>query len=202
MNVCILLGSPHPEGNTSPLSRSFGDTLHKNGCAVSALALYNLDLRPCIGCRSCQKTHTGFGCPQPDDMHLVFDAVMDCDLLVLASPIYSWYCTPPMKMVLDRLVYGMNKFYGEEKGPCLWEGKALALITTCGYPIEKGAALWEEGVRRYANHSRLRYLGMLAGRHMGYDVPYMDKEKMAHARAFAESLLEQMNRQPQSGQNG
>jgi len=35
-----------------------------------------------------------------------------CDLLVLASPIYSWYCSPPMKAVLDRLVYGMNKYYG------------------------------------------------------------------------------------------
>jgi len=28
-----------------------------------------------------------------------------------------------MKAVLDRLVYGMNKYYGREKGPSLWEGK-------------------------------------------------------------------------------
>lgn len=38
----------------------------------------------------------------------------------LATPIYSWYCTPPMKALLDRLVYGMNKYYGDEKGPSLW----------------------------------------------------------------------------------
>ena len=36
-------------------------------------------------------------------------AVLACDLLVLATPIYSWFCTPPMKTALDRLVYGMNK---------------------------------------------------------------------------------------------
>lgn len=66
-----------------------------------------------------------------------------------------------MKAVLDRLVYGMNKYYGEQKGPALWESKAVALLTTCGYPPEKGADLWESGVKRYCKHSQLRY-AMLA----------------------------------------
>ena len=50
----------------------------------------------------------------------------------MATPIYSWYCTPPMKALLDRMVYGMNKYYGEEKGPSLWKGKALALLELMG----------------------------------------------------------------------
>ena len=118
-----------------------------------------------------------FGCPQEDDMQEIFDSVLACDLLVLATPIYSWYCTPPMKAVLDRLVYGMNKYYGREKGPSLWEGKPVALIATCGYPVEKGADLWEAGMQRYCKHSRLRLLGMLAQRHRGYDTVFMDPEK-------------------------
>lgn len=93
---------------------------------------------------------------------------------MLAIPIYSWYCTPPMKVVLDRLVYGMNKYYGEEKGPSLWEGKQVALITTCGYRPENGADLWESGVRRYCKHSRLNYLGMLTERDLGYSSIFMD----------------------------
>ena len=32
-----------------------------------------------------------------------------------------------MKAVLDRLVYGMNKYYGEQKRPALWAGKAGSL---------------------------------------------------------------------------
>jgi len=28
-----------------------------------------------------------------------------------------------MKALLDRLVYGMNKYYGDKKGPALWAGK-------------------------------------------------------------------------------
>lgn len=54
--------------------------------------------------------------------------------------------TAPFAAELDRLVYGMNKYYGREKGPSLWEGKPVALIATCGYPVEKGADLWEAGM--------------------------------------------------------
>ena len=65
-------------------------------------------------------------------MQEIFGLVLSCDLLILATPIYSWYCTPPMKAVLDRLVYGMNKYYGGERGPSLWAGRAVALLMTCG----------------------------------------------------------------------
>ena len=120
----------------------------------------------------------------------IFDSVLACDLLVLATPIYSWYCTPPMKAVLDRLVYGMNKYYGREKGPSLWEDKPVALIATCGYPVEKGADLWEAGMQRYCKHSRLRLLGMLAQRHRGYDTVFMDPEKARLAAEFARKVNE------------
>ena len=120
----------------------------------------------------------------------IFNSVLACDLLVLATPIYSWYCTPPMKAVLDRLVYGMNKYYGREKGPSLWEGKPVALIATCGYPVEKGADLWEAGMQRYCKHSRLRLLGMLAQRHRGYDTVFMDPEKARLAAEFARKVNE------------
>ena len=115
--------------------------------------------------------------------------VMDCGCVILATPIYAWYCTPPMKALLDRLVYGMNKFYGREKGPSLWQGKAMALLMTCGYRPEKGCDLFEEGMRRYCKHSGLRYLGSHAERHLGYDTAFMDADKEARTRAFARELM-------------
>ena len=48
--------------------------------------------------------------------------------------------------------------------------------------------LFEEGMRRYCKHSRLRYLGSHAERHLGYDVPFMDGEKEARTRTFAREL--------------
>jgi len=101
----------------------------------------------------------------------------------LATPIYSWYCTPPMKSLLDRLVYGMNKYYGEEKGPALWAGKKLVLITSCGYKPEKGADLWVEGMKRYCKHSQLVYAGMLVERDLGHKSIFTFDENSARAIA-------------------
>ncbi|MCR1978007.1 NAD(P)H-dependent oxidoreductase, partial [[Clostridium] innocuum] len=106
-----------------------------------------------------------------------------------ATPIYSWSCPAPMKAVLDRLVYGMNKYYGDEKGPTLWNGKSIAMITTCGYQPEKGADLFEESVKRYCKHSQLVYEGMLSERDLGYRSIFIDNDKKERARAFARSLL-------------
>lgn len=192
MNCCILMGSPHPTGNTHSLTVPFLQEMERNGVSCRCLFLYSMDLRPCLGCRTCQKDWTGFGCPQKDDMESVFHQVLQCDLMVVATPIYSWYCTPPVKAVLDRLVYGMNKFYGEKKGPSLWAGKKAALIATCGYPPEKGADLMEEGLRRYCKHSGLLYAGALIERHMGYDRPFMDGEKADRAVEFAKKLRQML----------
>lgn len=194
-SICILQGSPRKEGNTMALLQPFMAELKTHGHSGSLIRLYEKTLSPCMACRVCQRDWSVFGCPQPDDMQEIFDAISACRLLVLATPIYSWYCTPPMKSVLDRLVYGMNKYYGETKGPALWAGKSLALITTCGYRPEHGADLWEAGVKRYCKHSQLEYKGMLAERHLGYQSTFMDEEKEGRAREFARTLLREI--QPQ-----
>jgi putative NADPH-quinone reductase len=91
--------------------------------------------------------------------------------------------------MLDRLVYAMNKYYGDERGPSLWKGKTMALITTCGYRPEKGADLFEEGMKRYCRHSGLMYAGMLCERHLGYNTVFMDDEKRRHAEEFAGRVI-------------
>lgn len=189
MNCCILIGSPRKNGNTAALLKPFTETLKENQVHCNSIWLHEQTINPCTACRLCQQDWSRFGCCQKDDMQAIFNAIISADLLVLATPIYSWYCTPPMKAVLDRLVYGMNKYYGEEKGPALWRGKQLALITTCGYRPEKGADLWEEGIKRYCKHSQLNYAGMLAERHLGYQSVFMDDGKAVRANEFARKLL-------------
>lgn len=95
-----------------------------------------------------------------------------------------------MKAALDRLVYGMNKYYGAQKGPVLWRGKEMALFVTCGYPPEESADLLDLGMKRYCRHSRLCYLGMEAIRDYGYHAEFLTPEKIQRARAFAQTLME------------
>ena len=190
MKAVVLMGSPRKQGNTAALLTPFCEELERNGVETKTVWLYDKEIRPCLACRACQKDWTVFGCSQQDDTQALFDLILESDVLVLATPIYSWYCTPPMKALLDRLVYGMNKFYGEKRGPALWKGKGVALLLTCGYPPEKGTDLFEEGMRRYCRHSGLSYLGSHVERHMGYHTVFMDGEKEERTRAYARELAE------------
>lgn len=228
----IFRGSPRKNGNTNALTDVVAEQLRSKGWSVREFELYDMHIEPCLACRQCQQDWNTVNCAREDDMAQIFDAVERSQLLILATPVYSWYCTPPMKAMLDRLVYAMNMYYGvggqqsggdpdgtagggdysrqqsggapnetagdedrrsqdrrSQRGPSLWQGKRVALITTCGYPPEKGADLLEEGIRRYCKHSQLRYEGMLCARHMGYDTVFMDEEKQRLACAFAGKLI-------------
>lgn len=190
MKYLILMGSPRKNGNTYELLKPFMDELNLNNIEHELIWLYDKNIKPCIACRSCQKDWTIFGCPIKDDVQEIFDKIIECDAIILATPIYSWYCTPPMKALLDRIVYGMNKYYGDEKGPSLWAGKMLAIISTCGYRPEKGTDLFEEGMKRYCKHSQLKYEGMLVERHLGYDTEFINDEKKENARLFVRELID------------
>lgn len=122
-------------------------------------------------------------------MQEIFDAALQSDLILFATPIYSFYCTPPMKMVLDRLVYGMCKYYGETMGPSLWAGKTIALVSTFGYPEEKASDLLTEGLVRYAKHNKLNFLGAYGERQRSYKEPFMNEAVEKRAEAFADKLM-------------
>ena len=107
------MGSPRKTGNTISITQPFIDELKAGGQDVELVWLYDRDIQPCKACRVCQTDWTAFGCQYQDDVQEIFDKILESDVIVFATPIYSWFCTPPMKSLLDRLVYGMDKFYGE-----------------------------------------------------------------------------------------
>lgn len=188
MRYLILMGSPRKQGNTISIVSPFMDKLRSLGHHAEIIWLYDKDIKGCLACRSCQRDWDKFGCIYNDDMQEIFDAILSADNIVLATPIYSWSCTAPMKAMLDRLVYGMNKYYGDEKGPSLWKDKHVEIITTCGYPPEKGADLFEETIKRYCKHSQLVYEGMLVERDWGYKEVFISEDKIERVKDFAVRL--------------
>ncbi|MGI6736911.1 MAG: flavodoxin family protein [Anaerovoracaceae bacterium] len=190
MKICALKGSPRKEGNTNAVLQPFLQECRRLGHDTEEFELYEKEIHGCVACRTCQQTRTEFGCVFADDAVELFDAVRESDLIVLATPIYAWYCTPPMKALLDRFIYGFCKFYGEPPKTTLWEGKKMALVVTCGYPPEKGADLFAEGMKRYCRHAHLQYQGMLAEHDPGYHAVFLDDDKIGRAVQFADRLLQ------------
>ncbi len=187
MKFCILMGSPRLKGNTAELLKPFISELEFNKAEYSYITLADKNILPCKGCYQCQDVDGKYGCVQQDDVAEIIDKIIFSDCIVLATPIYTWYCPAPMKALLDRL-YGLNKYYGRAKGS-LWEGKRVAIIATHGYDAEYGAGPFEIGVKRLCEHSKLTYRGMYSVRDEDNLASFQTVTATEGARLFARSLI-------------
>ena len=190
MNILILMGSPRLGGNTAELCKPLMGELERLGAGVCYMTLADKKIQPCRGCYACQNVAGEYGCVQKDDMEAVVERIRWADCLVLATPIYSWYCTAPMKAVLDRH-YGLNKFYGSAEGS-LWAGKSVAILVTHGYDRAYATEPFETGVRRLCDHSGLSYLGLYSVRDEDNLASFRTAEAQEGARLFARRLMASM----------
>ena len=195
MQICIPMGSPRLNGNTAELCKPFIDELKLNQAQVDYIELHNKDIAPCIGCMHCQDIAGEFGCIQKDDMQDIVKVILHADVIVYATPIYTWQATPPLKAVMDRM-FGLNKFYGKAPREVLGGKKAYALIATCGYEPKQGADLLEEAIKRYCKHSGVSsYTGTYAVQDIETNNStddinaFQTKESVEGARDFARKIL-------------
>lgn len=190
MKVTVIFGSPRKNGNTAALLGPFMEELEKGGAEIEYFDVYEKQIAGCRVCLGCQKDTEHICCVLQDDMQPILRALEKSDLFVMAAPIYAWNIPAPAKVVLDRMVYASCKYYGgDPHGPSLLKGKRMALITTCGYPVEKGCDLYVEAMKRSCKHLQMEYAGCLCERQRSYRETFMTPDKEAAARAFARELL-------------
>ena len=187
MRVCILMGSPRLNGNTAELCKPIIEELRQNKVEVDYITLHDKKIFPCMGCYRCQNIADEYGCFQHDDMQGIVGSILKANVLMFATPIYTWQATPPTKAVMDRM-YGLNKIYGSAPRSILNEGQAYALIATCGYDFNYGAGLLDEGLRRWCEHSGLPYLGMYAVRDENDLASFQTEAAITGARTFAKKI--------------
>ena len=186
MKVLILMGSPRLQGNTAQLCKPLMEELKTNGAEVRYVTLADKQIRPCQGCYACQQISGEYGCSQADQMPV--EEILWADLIVLATPIYAWYCAAPMKNVLDRH-YGFNKYYGSAEGS-LWAGKQVAILATHGYEGAYATDPFEMGIQRLCAHSGLTYVGLYSVQDEDNLASFRTGEAVAGAKAFADKILE------------
>ncbi|BCN29001.1 flavodoxin family protein [Anaeromicropila herbilytica] len=161
MKILVLMGSPRKNGYTATLLKPFLTELEMKGAEVKTIFLYDKKIAPCLECCQCQDKLGEYGCSIQDDMYDISDEILKADCIILASPIFIWYCTAPMKAMLDR-IYGLHKYYGKQRGPSLLEGKMCGIIATCGYDLEYGISPFEDGIKRFCEHFKIKYIGKAA----------------------------------------
>ena len=100
--VLILSGSPRKGGNSDILCDEFAKGALDAGNQVEKIFVAEKQIAMCTGCYFC-KTHEG-KCIFNDDMGDILQKIIDCDVLVLSSPVYFYSISAQLKAVIDRTV--------------------------------------------------------------------------------------------------
>ncbi len=180
------MGSPHLCGNTAELCKPFIERLRERGAQTVYIPVEEKNVSPCLGCYACQDAQD-YGCVQKDDMLEIVREILAADCIVFATPIYSWFCPPKLKAVLDRH-YGLNKYYGSAEGS-LWRGKHVAIIATHGYDRDYATSPFETAIQRLCEHSGLVYDGLYSVRDEDNLASFRTNEAVKGAADFADALL-------------
>lgn len=96
MKTLILNGSPRKNGDTVSLINKLTEQL--NG-EYKILDAYYSNISACVDCRYCWNNN---GCSIKDEMTEIYDYIVDCDNVVVASPIYFSQPTGKLLNVCSR----------------------------------------------------------------------------------------------------
>ena len=100
-----------------------------NGVMVEIVRTNNLSIKPCVGCMVCRTKNQCM--MAEDDSQRVLRMMQEADAVIMAAPCYWGNIPGQMKLLFDRMVYGMM---GENRLGIpvpLHKGKKAVVVTTC-----------------------------------------------------------------------
>ena len=149
-NVCILLGSPNLDGNTAAMCKGAAGFLDSMKMRYKMYDLYN------------------------EEMDYILLEINKYDVVIVATPIHSFYCSDAVKEFMDLAFENEGFFSGTEEA-----GKIkCGVMVSHGYDEEYATEPFELGFSRWCEHVGFDYYGKLSIRDTG------DKE-----RFFSDSSL-------------
>jgi multimeric flavodoxin WrbA len=164
MKIAIFNGTPRKNGNTAELTSLIKEYLE--GDDVTEVFLDTLSIKGCRNCGACQKKVLDGHCAVKDDMTSLYDLFLESDAVILASPIYMWGFTAPLKAFIDRL----HCMHTGETGPNNLKGKKFGIATTMG-DDEFAGAFAVNGIVSFCEYFDAEYCGTIA-------IPFADKDQI------------------------
>ncbi|MDR1397408.1 MAG: flavodoxin family protein [Desulfarculales bacterium] len=134
MQVVAVLGSPRPRASSNKLADSFLNAAGRQGAQVETFILNDLRFIGCQGCYGCKRVSEV--CVIKDDLTPVLRSVEECDVLLLASPVYIADITGQMKCFIDRAFSFLTPEFQSNPANVsrLRPGKQLFFLQTQGNP--------------------------------------------------------------------
>ncbi len=140
MKIVSLLGSPRTKGNTAKVLGWVEEGLHNEGHRVDRINVVDHVVNGCLECYACREKSEEPGCPQQDDAVGILERMMAADVIIYASPLFSWSWPAQMKALIDRH-FCLFADIDTENPRSLIDGKRMALVMTAKGPVEGNADL-------------------------------------------------------------
>jgi len=99
IKIIGISGSPRADGNTFSLVKTALKSAEEAGAEVELINLGSLNIEPCVACDICKATGE---CAIYDDMREIIEKLMECNGMIIGSPVYFGSVTSQLKMLIDR----------------------------------------------------------------------------------------------------
>jgi len=137
--VLAIYGSPRRKGNTALLLNRAVQGAREAGAEVEEVVLRDLKMSPCLEIYGCLKTGR---CAIKDDFQGLYDRILECQGIILASPVFFYTVSAHTKILMDRCQSLWVKRYWLEKTPFNERGSSRkGLFISVG--ATKGKRLFE-----------------------------------------------------------
>ena len=113
-DILAIYGSPRRKGNTSLLLQEAIAGAREAGGNVEEVILRDLKMSPCLEIYGCKETGR---CVIKDDFQALYDQLLTCRGLILASPMFFYTVSAHTKILMDRCQSLWVKRYSIEKTP-------------------------------------------------------------------------------------
>ena len=130
--LLILNASPRKKGNISQMVTEMVNEAMTHGVDVDVIEVQKLNVRPCMACMQCRAK--GFCVLPDDDSQRILQLIVDCDAMVIAAPCYWGNIPGTLKLLFDRIVYGMMDESARGFPKPLHKGKRCVLVSTSTTP--------------------------------------------------------------------
>lgn len=99
MNILGLKGSPRKRANSTALLEQLLAGARAEGAETQVITPGELQIAPCTACDGCLEDGR---CIVKDDFQQVYDLILGCDALAMATPIYFGAVSAQVKPLVDR----------------------------------------------------------------------------------------------------
>ena len=143
VKILAIYGSPRRKGNTALLLKNAVKGSIEAGAEVEEIILRDLKMSPCLEIYGCKETGR---CVIQDDFQQVYDKLLSCQGLMLASPIFFYTVSAHTKILMDRCQslwvkkYWLEKNTGE-KPTFIRKGLFISVGATKGKRLFEGTLL-------------------------------------------------------------